>query len=167
MHRQAYFQDPAYVPLLLRARELWEKPAVDSGREVFTETGGLMIGRENSEAFAGTLNSAHQWGLDQEVLGAADVRRRFPTFNPAAEDIAFYERKAGIARPEATVVAHLDLARAHGADLHFAVLVLGWEADGPGGKAWVVTDRGATPPTGWSSPPGPGRPGFWPTSACA
>jgi sarcosine oxidase len=143
IYRQAYFEDPAYVPLLLRARELWEKLAADTGREVFTETGGLMIGREESEAFAGTLRSAHQWGLDHEVLGAADIRRRFPTFDPAAEDVAFYERKAGIARPEATVTAHLELARAHGADLHFAEMVLGWEADGRGGKAWVVTDRGA------------------------
>ncbi|MGW4758313.1 N-methyl-L-tryptophan oxidase [Streptomyces chartreusis] len=143
IYRQAYFEDPAYVPLLLRAHELWEKLAADSGREVFTETGGLMIGRENSAAFAGTLRSAHEWGLDHEVLGAADIRRRFPTFNPAPEDVAFYERRAGIALPEATVTAHLDLARAHGAELHFAETVLGWEADGPGGKARVVTDRGA------------------------
>ncbi|MDQ1013020.1 sarcosine oxidase [Streptomyces sp. V4I23] len=143
IYRQAYFEDPAYVPLLLRSHELWEKLAVDSGHEVFTETGGLMIGREDSLAFAGTLGSAQQWGLDHEVLGAADIRRRFPTFNPAAEDVGFYERKAGVARPEATVNAHLDLAREHGAELHFAEMVLGWEADGPGGKAWAVTDRGA------------------------
>ncbi|MEU8749498.1 N-methyl-L-tryptophan oxidase [Streptomyces chartreusis] len=143
IYRQAYFEDPAYVPLLLRAHELWEKLAADSGREVFTETGGLMIGREDSAAFAGTLRSAHQWGLDHEVLGAGDIRRRFPTFNPAPEDVAFYERRAGIALPEATVTAHLDLARAHGAELHFAETVLGWEADGPGGRARVVTDRGA------------------------
>lgn len=32
------------MPLLLRAHELWEKLAADSGREVFTETGGLVIG---------------------------------------------------------------------------------------------------------------------------
>jgi sarcosine oxidase len=37
IYRQTYFEDPAYVPLLLRAHDLWEKLAVDSGREVFTE----------------------------------------------------------------------------------------------------------------------------------
>ncbi|SDP30916.1 FAD dependent oxidoreductase [Streptomyces sp. cf386] len=142
IYRQAYFEDPAYVPLLLRAHELWKKLATDSGREVFTETGGLLIGREDSLAFAGTLDSARQWGLDHEVLDAGDIRRRFPTFTPAAEEVAFYERRAGVARPEATVGAHLDLARAHGAELHFAERVLAWEADGPGAKVRVATDLG-------------------------
>src|SRR5690242_2229453 len=31
--RQAYFENPGYVPLLLRAYELWEKLAVDSQRD--------------------------------------------------------------------------------------------------------------------------------------
>ena len=30
--RQSYFEDPAYVPLLLRAYELWDQLAADSGR---------------------------------------------------------------------------------------------------------------------------------------
>ena len=42
--RQSYFEDPAYVPLLLRAYELWEKLAKDSGREVYRVTGGLFSG---------------------------------------------------------------------------------------------------------------------------
>ncbi|WP_326595400.1 N-methyl-L-tryptophan oxidase [Streptomyces sp. NBC_01803] len=142
VYRQAYFEDPAYVPLLLRAHELWEKLTVDSGREVFIETGGLMIGREDSTAFSGTLKSAQRWDLDHEILTAADIRRRFPTFRPAAEDVAFYERKAGVARPEATVTAHLELARARGAELRFGEVVRRWETDGPGGRAWVATDRG-------------------------
>ncbi|MFE9021254.1 N-methyl-L-tryptophan oxidase [Streptomyces sp. NPDC007808] len=142
IYRQAYFEDPAYVPLLLRAHELWERLGADSGREVFTETGGLLIGREDSLAVAGTLRSARQWGLDHEMLDAADIRRRFPTFAPAPEDVAFHERRAGVARPEATVRAHLDLARAQGAELHFEERVRTWEADGPGGKARVVTERG-------------------------
>ncbi|MFF7167863.1 hypothetical protein ACFZBP_41940 [Streptomyces sp. NPDC008086] len=75
------------------------------------------------------------WEVDNDVWLIGNDGEVFPTFNPAAEDVAFYERGAGIARPEATVTAHLYLARAHGADLHFAEVVLGWEADGPGGKA--------------------------------
>ncbi|WP_455351849.1 N-methyl-L-tryptophan oxidase [Streptomyces sp. SYSU K217416] len=142
IYRQAYFEDPAYVPLLLRAHELWDKLGVDSGREVFTETGALMIGREDSLAFSGTLRSAQQWGLDHEVLDAAGIRRRFPTFNPAAEDVAFYERKAGLARPETTVAAHLDLAGALGAELHFEEPVVAWEAE-DSGRVWVATDRGS------------------------
>lgn len=140
IYRQAYFEDPAYVPLLLRAHELWEKLAGDSGREVFTETGGVMIGREDSLAFSGTLHSAQLWGLEHEVLDAAQIRRRFPTFAPAQEDLAFYEPKAGIARPEQTVTAHLELAAARDAELHFEEPVVAWEAE-DSGKVWVATDR--------------------------
>ena len=42
--RQSYFEDPAYVPLLLRAYELWEQLATDTGLEVYRLTGGLFIG---------------------------------------------------------------------------------------------------------------------------
>ena len=40
--RQSYFEDPAYVPLLLRAYELWEGLAKDSGQEVYRITGGTV-----------------------------------------------------------------------------------------------------------------------------
>jgi sarcosine oxidase len=73
--RQAYFEDPAYVPLLLRAYELWEQLEQESGRKVLTITGGLMVGREESQTFAGTLRSARQWGLAHEVMGPEEIHR--------------------------------------------------------------------------------------------
>src|ERR671917_2667703 len=42
--RQSYFEDPAYVPLLLRAYELWDKLAADTSKEVYRLTGGVFIG---------------------------------------------------------------------------------------------------------------------------
>lgn len=42
--RQAYFEDQAYVPLLLCAYELWRQIEHDSGTHLLTITGGLMIG---------------------------------------------------------------------------------------------------------------------------
>src|SRR5260221_9905464 len=52
--RQAYYEDPSYVPLLLRAYELWRE------LDLLTMTGGLMIGRPESEVVAGSLRSARQ-----------------------------------------------------------------------------------------------------------
>jgi sarcosine oxidase len=139
--RQAYFEDPAYVPLLLRAYELWERLARDSGRDVITLTGGLMIGPPESHTVAGSRRSAEQWGLPHEMLDAAELRRRYPTLTPAAADVALYEANAGLVRPEATVAAHLDLAGRHGAELHFGEAVRGWEAR-PDGGVRVRTDAG-------------------------
>ena len=107
--RQAYFEDPAYVPLLLRAHELWSALVRDSGRDVITLTGGLMIGPPTSTTVAGSRRSAEQWGLPHEILGAADVRHRFPTLRPAADDIALYEANAGFVRIHRSYLVALPL----------------------------------------------------------
>src|SRR3954469_18790224 len=42
--RQAYFEDPAYVPLLLRAHEMWGRIEADSGRQGLPRGGGGIGG---------------------------------------------------------------------------------------------------------------------------
>jgi sarcosine oxidase len=127
--RQAYFEDPAYVPLLLRAAELWPQVEAASGRDIVHYTGGLMIGRADSRAVAGSLASARQWHLDHELLSADDLRARFPTLRPRDDEIALYEDRAGYVVPEASVAAHLYLAAQAGAELHHGEPVTHWEAD--------------------------------------
>jgi sarcosine oxidase len=124
--RQSYFEDPAYVPLLLRAYELWEELARDSGQEVYRITGGLFLGPPDCLTVAGSLRASQQWSLPHEVLDATQVRSRFPNFTPQPDDVGLYEAKAGFARPEMTVAAHLDLAAGAGATLRFGEEVLGW-----------------------------------------
>ncbi|MFD3947154.1 N-methyl-L-tryptophan oxidase [Streptomyces sp. NPDC058579] len=140
IYRQSYAEGESYVPLLLRARELWEQLNADSGHEVFTTTGGLVIGPQDSRMVAGSVRSAKAWDLAHEVLDSAEIRRRFPTFAPAADEVGFFEREAGVARPELTVSTHLDLAAARGAELHFEEPVLRWDVDAGGGVR-VVTAR--------------------------
>src|SRR3954462_6228018 len=108
--RQSYFEDPAYVPLLLRGYELWNRLAADSGRDVIRLCGGIYLGPPDSLTFAGSLRAAQEWSLPHEVLDAAEVTRRFPTLRPATGTLALYEDQAGFVRPEETVAAHLELA---------------------------------------------------------
>lgn len=130
--RQAYFEDPAYVPLLRRAHELFEELQRDAGTELMTLCGGLMIGSEDSVTFAGSRRSAEQWRLPHEILDAVEIRRRFPTLTPRPDEFALYETKAGFVRPEATVTAYIERARRSSADLHFGEPVRTWEASGAG-----------------------------------
>jgi sarcosine oxidase len=130
--RQSYFEDPAYVPLLLRAYELWQEAEKDSGADLLTLTGGLYLGPPESTTFAGSLRAAQEWDLPHDVLDAAGVRERFPTFSPAAGEVAVFEERAGFVRPERTVATHLDLAARDGADLRFGRQVLSWDATGDG-----------------------------------
>jgi sarcosine oxidase len=130
--REAYFEDPVYVPMVRRAYELWRELERDAAEPLLLLTGGLMFGRPDSELVAGTRASAERYGLDHEVLTVSEISRRFPAFRPEPDMVAVYEPRAGILFPEACVQAHLSGARACGAQIHGDEPVLGWEADANG-----------------------------------
>ncbi|MDG4666562.1 N-methyl-L-tryptophan oxidase [Mycobacterium sp. 236(2023)] len=138
--RQSYFEDPAYVPLLLRAYELWDELAKDSGRDVYRMTGGLFIGPPDCLTVAGSLRASQEWNLPHDLLDGNEIRSRFPNFTPKPGDVALYEAKAGFARPELTVQAHLDLAEKAGATLRFGEEVLEWSETS--GGVTVRTEAG-------------------------
>ncbi|SHG85028.1 N-methyl-L-tryptophan oxidase [Streptoalloteichus hindustanus] len=140
--RQAYFEDPAYVPLVRRAFELWEELERESGRRLLTVTGGLMVGSPDSALVAGSRRSAQHWDLPHEILDAREIRARFPVLTPNDDEVALFEPRAGFVRPEAAVTAHLERAAAAGADLRFGERVLDWHAHPRGEGVRVVTGEG-------------------------
>ncbi|MFJ6660362.1 N-methyl-L-tryptophan oxidase [Streptomyces sp. NPDC091377] len=153
--RQSYFEDPAYVPLLLRAYELYEELARASGREIAVLSGGVMLGRPECRTVAGSLRSARQWDLPHEMLDAKEIRRRFPTLAPRDDEVALYERRAGLLRPENTVAAHLQLAARQGADLRFEEPATRWEPYRDGvrvhtGKGTYTAGRLVICPGAWA-----------------
>jgi sarcosine oxidase len=138
--RMAYAEGAGYVPLLRRAYQLWTEAELAGGVRLLTRTGGLMLARPGSHAVRGAQETARAHGLDHEMLDAAQVRRRFPAFTPADDDVGLYEEAAGLLRPELAVATYLRLAAGAGADLRYGVTVTGWRA-GAGG-ATVVTPAG-------------------------
>src|SRR5436309_8854961 len=130
--REAYFEHPIYVPLVQRAYELWRELEQASGRSLYLQTGGLMIGRPESAVVAGAQRSAAEHRLPHEVLSAAEVLRRFPAFRLEEQMLAVWEPRAGIVFPEACIEAHLELAQRHGASLRFDEPVLRWAPEGDG-----------------------------------
>ncbi|WP_392507763.1 N-methyl-L-tryptophan oxidase [Naumannella halotolerans] len=139
--RQSYFESPAYVPLLRRAYEGWEKLKVESGRDVYDLCGGIYVGDPASTVYAGSLAAAVEHDLPHEVLDAEQIRARFPTMNPQPDALAVYEDNAGYARPEETMFANAEVAARKGAELHFSEPVTHWAAT-PGGGVEVVTTKG-------------------------
>lgn len=135
--RQSYFEDPAYVPLLLRAYELWD----ELGGDQIVRTGGLYLGRPDTPTVAGSLRASQEWSLPHEVFDAAEIRRRFPTLAPADAEVGVFEEAAGFVRPERAVTAHLERAARAGAELRFEEPVLSWTASAGG---VVVTTAAGT-----------------------
>lgn len=139
--RQAYFEDPAYVPLVLRAYELWEDLEKDSAEPLYLRTGGLMVGRLDSQLVQGSLRSAREHGLKHELLDANEIARRFPATSPRDYEVALFEAPAGVLFPEACVRAHLRRASALGAELRFDTELTSWQAT-PGGGVAASTAAG-------------------------
>jgi sarcosine oxidase len=154
--RQAYFENPAYVPLLLRAYELWRELERARDERLLFETGGLMIGVPTSMVVAGSIASARLHHLPHEILNAAEISRRFPALLPPNDQIALHETRAGYLLVERCTLAHLDLAARAGADLHFDEQVLAWEQTGNGVR--VRTSRGEYEAAHLVISPGPWAP---------
>ncbi len=130
--RKAYFENPAYVPLLSRSYQLWDELSAAFGDQLFTRCGALQIGLPDSPIVAGAVSSARRWKLPYELLDAAAVRARFPQFAVPDGQFGVYEADAGFVRPEASVLANIELAAEAGAELWFDTVVESVEL-GPGG----------------------------------
>src|SRR5262244_2092363 len=130
MTRQAYFENPAYVPLLGRANELWTQLQRDSGKRLIEITGGLMLGPPDGGVVKGTLASAQAHGLPHELLDAAEVRRRFPAFTIDDDKIGVLDKVAGVLFPEDCIRAHAAAATGAGAELRWQEPVVSWRATG-------------------------------------
>ena len=130
--REAYFEHPIYVPLVQRAYELWAELEQESGRRLFVQTGGLMIGPPNGPLVSGAKRSAEEHRLRHELLSASELRSRFPAFNPTKDMVAIWEPRAGMLFPEPAIQMHLELAVKHGATLQFHEPVAHWESHGDG-----------------------------------
>lgn len=137
--REAYFEDPLYVPLVKRAYNGWAELQARSGKRVLNRTGGLMIGPRDGTVVSGARASAIEHKLPYEELSAAELRARFPALTPPDDAVAIWEPRAGALDPEAAIDAQLAVARAAKADLRFGEKVTKWRATDSGVEVTTFT----------------------------
>ena len=139
--RLAYYEDPSYVPLLRRAYELWDQLERESGQKLFYQTGSIDMGPEDSDVFAGSLQSCLEHDLAYEVLNSRQLSERFPGYRLPSETMAVYQPQGGLLVPERCISAYARLAQSHGASLRAGERVIGWEVLNDE-RLSVRTDRG-------------------------
>ena len=113
--RSAYFEDPAYLPLVRRAFTLWRSLEAETGEDLLTMTGALMIGRAGTAVIEGSRETARVHGLDHELLDATQAAARHPQHRFVPTDVVFAEREGGVLAPERAVAAMLHRGRELGA----------------------------------------------------
>ena len=136
--RTAYFEDPAYVPMIRRAHLLWrELEQSTDGVPLLTLSGLLMLGDTTSAEQSNVMEAIEQFGVRAEPIPLDKARKRWPHHPWRDVDWVIFDREAGYIRPELAVWHAARQAEALGARLrtHTAVTSLDVEDDG----AWIGT----------------------------
>ena len=146
--RCAVGEGEAYVPLVVRSHEIWRELERETGAELLTQCGMLILdGASGAASYHGkgdflgrTIAAAKRFAIPHEVLDAAGVTRRFPQFRLRGNETGYFEPGGGFIRPEACVEAQLSVARRHGAAMRTGTRVARIERNG--GGVCVVTENG-------------------------
>ena len=140
--RQAYHENPVYVPFVKAAYTLWEEIERETGEKLLTETGGLLLGAADSIVVTGARLSADKHAIEYDYLDAEEVKRRFPAFRPAEDTVAVWEKRAGILFPEECIRTQLKEAVANGVSVRCDETVLTINPQAGGRVVEVTTSRG-------------------------
>lgn len=137
--RKAYFEHPNYVPLAIRAYDLWRDLESESGQNLMRLSGVLLAGPSEGQAVSGAKVSAKQHGLLLEELTPKEARDRFPGLKFDDQFAVVHEPDAGYLYVEKCVTAHIVQAQKLGGVLKTRETVLDWSSDNKTVK--VQTDK--------------------------
>jgi sarcosine oxidase len=137
--RLAIGEGREYVPLARRSHELWREIERESGAQLLTQTGIVILAHPSSTFLAETRAAARQYGIDHRDLTNDELRSDFAMFAVDEETVGYHEPQAGYVRPERAVAAQLALAAREGAQLSLGERVERWAASRTG--VTVTTDR--------------------------
>lgn len=137
--RKAYIEHPDYVPLVLRAYELWAALADEAGRKLYELPGLILAGPPEGEAISGTRLAARLHDLAIEEVEPSVAEQRFHGFRFPEGFAVMFDVDAGFLFVEECQRAHAECAVARGATIHTEETVLQWISDGR--RVHVQTDR--------------------------
>ena len=145
--RQAIGEGEQFVPFALRSYEIWREIEGETGADLLTVTGGLIMSPAGEHKLHGssnflqtTIDAATKFGIRHRVLNAREISDAFPQFLLDGTEVGYFENEAGFLRPERCVATQLGLAENLGARLRLNERVTSVEQSGTGVR--VITDTG-------------------------
>ncbi|MBU8917774.1 N-methyl-L-tryptophan oxidase [Bacillus sp. FJAT-29953] len=115
--RYAYGEGAEYVPLALKAQELWNDLEKATGKQLFLQTGVLNVGPEQSDFIQNIISSSETYSLPLDVLNSREVNSRWPGISLSNEYIGCFEPTSGVLKCEECIEAYRELAIKHGAEI--------------------------------------------------
>jgi monomeric sarcosine oxidase len=132
IYRQAYYEHPNYVPLLLEAGDEWRRLERESGAPLFDQVGLLYVGPPEGQVIPSVLASSETYGIPLQRLTNAESQRRFAPFQLDDDQEVLLEPGAGSLRVERCVEVAIERARAMGAAVGWDEPVIAWESHADG-----------------------------------
>src|SRR5947209_15648689 len=124
--RLAYWEHPAYVPLLRRAYELWHQLEAAAGERLLVTTGSVDAGPRDSRLVRGALDVCRRFDLPHTRLSGKTLRRRYPGYRLPDAHAAILQPDGGYLLPERCIVANVEAAQRLGASIHARERVIDW-----------------------------------------
>lgn len=115
--RYAYGEGAAYIPLLLRARSLWQELEQLGGERLFEPCGVVNMGAAGSPFLTQVVRSASEYQLTLAQLNAAQTMARWPAWRLPSDISACFEPDAGVLYCERALSSWRRLGQERGAVL--------------------------------------------------
>lgn len=137
--RHAYAEGPEYIPLVLRADELWVELEEEARTKVLHRVGGLEISMPGGTHAQRARDAAAEFDFPFEWITAEETRKRWPMFGiPDGWEVG-YGSTSGFLNVEPALHAMGDQARVLGVKINEEEPVRSWTVDGEGVR--VTTDQ--------------------------
>ena len=139
--RAAYKEGFDYVPLLIRAKELWYELSQEIKRDIFLNTGVLYIANREKDSITGPLEVTKSYDIDYEELSHEEMVYRYPVLKPDHDMVGFFDKEGGILKVEDCVESYLGLSKNYGAKLILNETVLDWKTTNNGIEVITESNR--------------------------
>ncbi|MHB8731131.1 MAG: NAD(P)/FAD-dependent oxidoreductase [bacterium] len=144
---RCHYSNESMVRLAHRAAQLWPALEAELGAPVDYVRNGFVAaaGPADAASMRRVVEMQRRVGVQAEIIGLDEVRRRIPEFDGEGLAVAAYEAESGYADGYATATAFANKARELGAAIYTGVAVT--DIIRNGAVSGVVTDHGsiATP----------------------
>ncbi|MGD8203800.1 N-methyl-L-tryptophan oxidase [Pantoea sp. FN0305] len=112
--RHAYGEGARYVPLVLRAQQLWDELEQQSGERIMHRSGIINLSPAGSPFINNVIESARQFQLEIEVLSPEQIRQRWPDIAIPEGYTGVFEPRSGYLKSEVAIRSWIRLAREAG-----------------------------------------------------
>lgn len=106
-----------YVPLAMRAQELWDDLQTKTSETIFRKTGVLTYGPPQSDFVGRAIEGGRAYDLNIETLSADEINQRWAGISIDDDHVGCYEPDAGVLFSENSIRTFRRIALENGAEL--------------------------------------------------